>query len=258
MVRRNAVTDPQNYPLKAALDFLQRTNEARDELQRDRENAGAAGQLDLVLQLSKDLRRCHGDYLLIGLRLVSIRRSQARDRIQSHGSGSTVHQFFTKILGLKAGEAAFKKWQEANEESEAKAEGQGAPVDAGRDPLMAEDFTPEAVGKEYSARMAQEKSFLERLKLVAQQAGNRDLVRGCRNELRDLDFDLFRGQTEIGSFEQDNPPPVDPLAIEAKKQEARIRIVNIVRDLAIDEGILSEDGLSLLTPEESTTGARGS
>jgi hypothetical protein len=99
--------------------------------------------------------------------------------------------------------------------------------------------------------MEDEKTFLEKLKLVAQQTGNWGLARGCRQGLRDLHKVLLERQTEINRFEKDNPLPVDPRAKGAELWELRLRVINRIRELAIDQGILSEDGRMLLVPEPS-------
>jgi len=252
MESRNEAKYSQESGIRAALNFLRRTNESRDELRRARDNAVRAGQPDLALQYSQDLRQCHGDYLWIGLKLVSIRRSRIRNRAQYQGPGSARYQFLATLLGPEAGKKAFKKWQKANGEAEALGladEDPDGPDGAVRDPFTPENLTPEAIRKEYLARMEDEKTFLEKLKRVAQQAGNWTLVRACRKELRLLQKDLLEGELEIINFEKDNPSPVDPRPKEPELWEVRLRVISRIRESAIAQGILSEDGRTFLVPE---------
>jgi len=243
MVSWNEAKTPQDFDLQAARHILQSTNESRAELRRDRDNAVRAGQPDLALQHSKDLRELHRDYLRIGLKVVSIRNSRIRSYRQKLGPESPRYQLFVKLLGREAGEVVFKRWKEANEKAEAQDyadEDQRGPGSAERDPYTAENLTPEAVRNEYTARMKDEKSFLENLKRVAQREGNSSLVRGCRKELRDLHLDLFERQMEISNFEEGNPPPVDPRAKEAETWEARSKFISKLREVAEKQGIISE------------------
>ena len=86
MASWNKATTSKDLPLQAVRDLLESMDEDRAELVRERDNAIRSGNLDLVLQSSKDLRLLHRDYLQGTLKAVLIRHSQTPQRAQHSGA----------------------------------------------------------------------------------------------------------------------------------------------------------------------------
>ena len=213
----------------AVRQILDDTDKRRAELVRERDNAIRSGDLDFALQFSKDLRPLHRDYLQGALKAILIRYSRTRQKAQDSKSEWPQYELYKKFQGREFADARFKQWKDSNANEEAQ--------DSAK-PFTVEAFSTEFVWDEFTTRMQDEKSFLENLTRVAQPTRTWSLLRACRNELRLLQKDLLEGQLEISNFERDNPPPVDHHAKMAEIMEARVRFIELVRELAEERRII--------------------
>ena len=210
---------PKDMPLQAVRDLLKSIDEDRSELVRERDNAAQVGNLDLVLQYSKDLRILHTEYLQAALKAAQISHSQTRQRSQYSGGQWSASQCSNGILEPQADDNR----KRANEEE--KARGSEAQ-------FMDESFTTRPIGDEFLARIEGEKTFLKNLKKAAQHKGSVSLVRACRRELRQLGRNLLDGQMEISGFENQHPPSVDLRAKENEIWAWRFRVVEAIKIVA--------------------------